>query len=265
MPEHTQRRSELDSNSIDYLRTSAEVLSPREKQWVEESGKVLLNEFIGLFGKFIPKKRLDKLMDKEPYKRLVVVDEPSFKSIYDMWDTPGDDNGSYMSEIGVRFYTRSTIDSLDLARFVNESGVELSCDYYQKIIDLYGDDVHKVFFGKKIATEKKRVILAHFTKEMTANILPAGQDDHFENRTASSRNFFKRVRAIAFTPDLMIVIKDERKGFDQLHKNAQKRIIKGVGNEKEARDMVTEILMYDHIIHEMIHLFEPQASPNLVS
>ncbi len=74
-------------------------------------------------------------------------------------------------EISARYYQRETLTKMKYGYIIADHDEE-RIGFYKSLIEKYGDDVHKLAFGKEIDTAKKKVILNTFTPEEIARLFP---------------------------------------------------------------------------------------------
>lgn len=75
-------------------------------------------------------------------------------------------------ELAVCYYERQMNHELNTLGTLSNPDIEARVDFYQQLINVYGDDVHKTFFGSIQNAAQKAVILGSLTTEIIGRILP---------------------------------------------------------------------------------------------
>lgn len=246
-------------NSIDWLRSEAEVFLPSEKVRLEERGERLLNRFTDLYGQYIPEEKLERVAQKKLPNRIVVVDTVGLATIFPMFDRDEVPNGSLFSEIGVRYYARRTVESTSVnsLKYNNEESV----NFYQSLVDEFGEDVHRFFFGQPISESTKVKILSKLTE--SALVEAVGETAEFyENniRHEVRPEDFEYSGGVSFQEDDLILLTDQRRIFYKLSEDQQEEMTRALGDEERSRRLLEEAYMNESMIHEFIHFFEPPES-----
>jgi len=78
---------------------------------------------------------------------------------YEANDTP-----VAFSELGACYYQK-TVTLQDGRRCTPNTDVDQRAAFYESLLDIYGDDVHRVFFGTLNNPERRALILSHLTPE----------------------------------------------------------------------------------------------------
>ena len=131
------------------------------------------------FGKFMLKAKVDSLAQNDLPHRIVLMDFHGMKTMYDNWvKHENRSGGSPFDEIGVRYYTQKVAELAGVAVTTDESE-ENAIRYYQSILDKYGDDVHRVYFGMPVDRAQKRRIISEMNSERARKLLPSLYEEHF--------------------------------------------------------------------------------------
>jgi len=78
---------------------------------------------------------------------------------------------TFFQENGAYYYQQTTAESLNFGRLDSDERAKIT-DFYKNLIDKYGDDVHKLFFGTLNNTERRTEILAEYTPQKITEIFP---------------------------------------------------------------------------------------------
>lgn len=76
-------------------------------------------------------------------------------------------------ECAVRYYQRETVKKLG-GGFLKDPYTEVAISFYKEMLDLYGDELHNLYFNGKIEPERQQEIYWKFEKAKN-KIFPSGQ------------------------------------------------------------------------------------------
>ncbi|HSX40826.1 MAG TPA: hypothetical protein VLF68_04395 [Candidatus Saccharimonadales bacterium] len=75
-------------------------------------------------------------------------------------------------ECGARWYTEAILKMQEYSSILS-LGDQERIDFYQTLLDRYGDDVHHLFFNNSLGFERRTEILEEITPELSEQLFPA--------------------------------------------------------------------------------------------
>lgn len=230
---------------FDSLRMDASILSPEEQKSLENKVASMQRIIDKRWGAFIPKETQER--STEFPKQMILVDQESFSELYEGWEKEPQvtiqnelNRDLVLSELGSRYYSQEVLKDLGIEEAHTKLDIKAH-EEYRKLIDTYGNDVHKIFFGSSVHPRIAEKILSEFTPEMVEQILPGYYEEAVGNGTEMTA---ENARGFTYTPDSLVVVK-------------RKDTTGEVVTEKKLKKM--EGIENHDLAHELIHLYEPPA------
>lgn len=144
--------------------------------WLGNMGNFITGAMVDIYDKFPEENR------KEVEKQFATVDEARqaandvvlrTATIHEITHLYGDPDLPFaMKECGAYYYQADIMAKSNWGGYWGGDLLKRRADFYEQLIEKYGKDVHKVFFGEEINKRKKRRIEKEFSLKVTFELFP---------------------------------------------------------------------------------------------